>query len=320
VASLAAPRWAKQRHAYPRSVSEQRLDRARGALLGTFTGDALGMAFEGAPPQAVCEAPEMREARLGRGTYTDDTAMMIALAESLLACGGVDEHHLGSAFVRAYDPRRGYGTGTRSVLAMISSGTAPIEAAKQAFAGRGSLGNGAAMRVAPVAVMYSQDPEALIDAARRSAHTTHAHPIGVDAAIVQACATGAALRGADPLAAATAAAATTELRGGLETLARVLAKRPAPATVSEVLGNGSAGHESVPAALYAAVSQPDFEKSVSFAVRCGGDTDTIAAMAGAIAGARHGARAIPTRWLAALENAERGRSYTETLAEQLAFY
>ena len=92
------------------------IDRARGALLGTFVGDALGMPYEGRPPDEIPERVEMIDARLGRGAYTDDTQMMIALAESLIACGRVDQHHLAQAFRDAYDPDRGYGGGTRRVL------------------------------------------------------------------------------------------------------------------------------------------------------------------------------------------------------------
>jgi poly(ADP-ribose) glycohydrolase ARH3 len=90
-------------------TSDARLDRARGALLGTFVGDALGMPFEGAPPASIPERLEMLDARLGRGTYTDDTQLAIALAESLLECDGIDEEHIGRAFLAAFDPQRGYG-------------------------------------------------------------------------------------------------------------------------------------------------------------------------------------------------------------------
>jgi len=87
--------------------------------------------------------------------------------------------------------------------------------------------------------------------------------------------------------------------------------------VAAALGNGSTGHESVPAAIYAAAAHAHFEDAVGFAVRCGGDTDTIGAMAGAIAGARDGETAIPAHWLDALEDGEKGRSHVERLAEQL---
>jgi poly(ADP-ribose) glycohydrolase ARH3 len=102
-------------HALSVAMSSE-VDGARGALLGTFTGDALGMKFEGAPSAAIPERLDMLDAPLGRGTYTDDTQMTIALAESLLEHGGVDEEALGRAFADAHDPRRGYGSGTTEVL------------------------------------------------------------------------------------------------------------------------------------------------------------------------------------------------------------
>jgi poly(ADP-ribose) glycohydrolase ARH3 len=83
------------------------------------------------------------------------------------------------------------------------------------------------------------------------------------------------------------------------------------------LGSSSDAAESVPAAIYTALAQPTFEQAVRFAVRVGGDTDTVAAMTGAIAGARHGASAIPARWLEALEDEDRGRSHVERLANDL---
>jgi poly(ADP-ribose) glycohydrolase ARH3 len=130
----------------------------------------------------------MLDARLGRGTYTDDTQMAIALAESLLAHGDVEEEQLGRAFLPAYDPRRGYGWGTRAVLASNADGIDALDAAARVFEGRGSLGNGAAMRIAPVAIFYIEDANALLDAAHRSARVTHAHRVGIDAAAAQAAA------------------------------------------------------------------------------------------------------------------------------------
>jgi len=85
-------------------------DRAAGALLGTFVGDAVGMPFEGLSHRAIPEEVEMTmQARRGRGTYTDDTQMMIALAESLIARGCVDAEHLARTFLDAYESDRGYG-------------------------------------------------------------------------------------------------------------------------------------------------------------------------------------------------------------------
>jgi poly(ADP-ribose) glycohydrolase ARH3 len=294
------------------------IDRARGALLGTFVGDALGMPFEGAAPAAIPERLTMVDARLGRGTYTDDTEMAIALAESVLEHGGIDASSLGRAFVDAHDPRRGYGAGTTRVLRLVRSGLHPHDAAGSLFGGEGSQGNGAAMRIAPVAVRYADDGAALAEAARESALVTHAHALAIDAAVVQAAAIAAALRGEPPLDAALAAATTAELERRLTRAARLLDGELQPAELAAALGNQPTGHQSVPAALYAAAAHESVEAAITFAVRCGGDTDTLGAMAGAVAAAGTGAGAIPTHWLEALEDGPKGRAHVEGLADRLA--
>jgi poly(ADP-ribose) glycohydrolase ARH3 len=294
------------------------VDRASGALLGTFVGDALGMPFEGLGHDEIPISVEMVEARLGRGTYTDDTQMMIALAESLIKRGRVEEEHLARAFLAAYDPERGYGGGTRQVFALWAAGAPAADAASQLFGGQGSRGNGAAMRIAPLAVCFREDPDRLRAEAARSARVTHAHPVGVDGAVVQAAAIGAALRDEDVLEAARAAADTEELRAGLEDVGVLLVAGRNPGEMRERLGSSSDARESVCAAMYSALAHPTFEVAVRFAVRLGGDTDTVAAMTGAITGARHGARSIPQAWLDALEEGERGRGHVEQLAARLA--
>ncbi len=297
---------------------QRRLDAARGALLGTFVGDALGMPYEGSSPERVPDHVEMAEARLGQGTYTDDTEMMIALAESLLDRGSVEAEPLARAFLDAHRPERGYGGGTLAVFDLWRAGVSVEEAARRVFSG-GSYGNGAAMRVAPVGVLFAQEPERLRVEAERSATVTHAHPLGVDACVVQAAAIGAAVRGDEVLSAARSVAATEGLAEGLGQVAGLLEGSPvSPPEAAAALGSSSAGPESVPLAVYAALAHRSFPQAVAFAVRCGGDTDTVAAMAGAIAGGRDGAEAIPARWLDALEAGPRGRGHVEELAGALA--
>ena len=148
---------------------------------------------------------------------------------------------------------------------------------------------------------------------------THAHPLGVDACVVQAAAVGAAVRGDEVLSAARSVAATEGLAEGLGQVAGLLEGSPvSPPEAAAALGSSSAGPESVPLAVYAALARRSFPQAVAFAVRCGGDTDTVAAMAGAIAGGRDGAEAIPARWLDALEAGPRGRDHVEELAAALA--
>jgi len=294
-------------------------DRARGALLGTFVGDALGMPYEGALPAEVPSVVAMRDARLGRGTYTDDTEMMVLLAESLVRCGVVDEDDLARTFAADCDLRRGYGAGTRQVLESLRGGLPVAEAARQVFDGRGSLGNGAAMRVAPVAVRFFDDEVLLAAQARRSALVTHAHPVGVDGAVVQARAIAAALNDDDPLEAALAAATTPDLRRALQTVTERTTPALQPLALALTPGGVSAAADAaVAAAVVAGARAESFEHAVSTAVRAGGDTDTTAAMAGAIAGARFGAAAIPADWKDVLEDGERGRSHVERLADELA--
>ena len=293
-------------------------DLVAGSLLGLFCGDALGMPYETCPPSAIPERLEMRAARLGRGTYTDDTQMAIALAESLVRCGRVEEADLAAAITEAFDPRRGYGPGTTTVVKLWEQGVPHGEAALRLFDGQGSAGNGAAMRVAPVGLLFAHDPERCVAEARRQARLTHAHPLGVDGAAAQAAAVAAAIRRDDHLEAARAAVETGEFARRIDDAAEVArAGTLGPADVARRLGSSVHAVESVPAALVVAAA-PTFEEAVTFAVRCGGDTDTVAAMAGAIAGARHGAGAIPRRWLDALEDGEKGRGHVERLAAALA--
>lgn len=291
--------------------------RGVGALLGAFTGDALGMPYEGRHHRGIPAEIELEDARLGRGTYTDDTQMMIALAESLLARGRVDEEHLAATFLELFDPERGYGRGTRAVFDLWRAGTPVVTAAYQLFDGTGSRGNGAAMRIAPVAVRFAGNRARLSEEAERSARVTHAHPVGIDAAVVQAAAIAAALEGDDVLAVTREVAATEELRLALDRAGELAVATPSPSQVHRALGSSSDARESVSASICAAVAHASFEDAVRFAVRLGGDTDTTAAMTGAIAGARRGADGIPHRWLDVLEDGPRGRSHVERLAEQL---
>ncbi|MGH2945793.1 MAG: ADP-ribosylglycohydrolase family protein [Solirubrobacteraceae bacterium] len=310
---------AAARQAAAPAVPDSGEDRARGALLGTFVGDALGMPFEGAESRFIPALLEMEEARLGRGTYTDDTQMMIALAESLLRCDVVDPEDLARSFRAHFDPRRGYGAGTTRVIELWERGQPVETASRLLFGGTGSLGNGAAMRVAPVAVRFCEDEVLLAPEARRSARLTHSHPLGMDGAVVQAAAVAAALEGRDALQAAIAAAGTAEVRERLFTLRQATEAGLSPDRLAGPAGRvGASAPESVPPAIVAGARAATFEEAVTVAIRCGGDTDTVGAMAGAIAGARFGAAAIPARWLEALEDGPYGRRHVEELAVGLA--
>lgn len=307
-----------------RAAAARRYDRpadtdgAVGAMIGTFVGDALGMPWEGSPGAEIPYELEMRDARLGRGTYTDDTQMMIGVAESLLRHDLVDESDLAETFLSLYDARRGYGEGTTRVLDLWKRGIRVEEAASRVFHGRGSLGNGAAMRVAPLAVRFFDDSVLLATQVRRSARVTHAHPVGIDGAEVQAAAIAAALDGEDPMAAAVRAARTREVRAAIVETQRRTDDGLTPESLGSGRGVPPTADATVAAAVVAATQADSFEAAVTVAIRAGGDTDTAGAMTGAIAGARFGAAAIPARWVETLEEGHRGRRHVEQLATRLA--
>ncbi len=183
----------------PESIAVEEHERIRGCLLAAACGDALSAPFEGVffvPGDAVA-AWEQQEAVLG---YTDDTALMLALADHLATATNqpewdIYEDGLAWAFARTWeaDPRRGYGAGAVCVLQSILNGVSWQEAAGSAFGGTGSYGNGGAMRVAPVGLLPL--PMNRVSAlARRSAALTHAHEHALDAAAIQACAVAYAHR------------------------------------------------------------------------------------------------------------------------------
>lgn len=287
-------------------------DRWRGALLGTALGDAVGAPFEGRRhvDRAQVETWMAADAAL---TWTDDTAMTIGLARSLVRCGGrLEPQDLGDTFAAAYraEPWRGYGAGPPTIFAAAAEGTPYLAAAGALFGGSGSFGNGAAMRAAPAVVVAAGRPDDVERIARAQARVTHAHPLGEDGAALAALAVHAVASAAGDDHAAGAVRDvlgrlhTAEMRAAAET-AIDLADTADPVTVARVLGNGIAAIEAVPAAIAAFLGAPDDAPAALVrAVTMGGDTDTIAAMAGALAGARVGAAALPDRLLDRLEARE----------------
>jgi poly(ADP-ribose) glycohydrolase ARH3 len=298
--------------------------KARGALLGAALGDALGRSFEGHPAPAASEVSDVLRAHATL-RYTDDTAMTIALAESLVAVGDLDEDHLAETFARHWhaEPWRGYGRGTASLLRVIHGGGSWRVLAPAQFDG-GSYGNGAAMRVAPVTLLAGGDIPRTLDLARRSAQVTHAHPLGIDGAALQAGVLALAL--ASPADEPLDRQAVLSAAGGFVTeaatqqqLERVaeLAAHALPAEVATRIGHGVDAPSSVPAALAAGLlAGGSMSDAIRYAIAIGGDTDTIASMAAAITGAHLGAEAIPGAWLTHLEGRERLISLADGLVGQ----
>lgn len=299
----------------------QMVDRVLGLLAGTAVGDGLGAPFEGrsSVPATALDRWIFSSQTLH---HTDDTAMAMVLAEHLAHSGGIDQAVLASDFAVAWhqEPTRGYGGGAAQVLAAIADGSDWRQAAVSVFAG-GSWGNGAAMRVAPVAVVSTSVPEAA-ELGRRSAEITHAHAHGRHGAALQAAAAHLALH-SDPGQLLDADAFLVDLADVVpseswqEKLVRIralLERETTAEEAAEALGNGISALGSVPLAVFAFLRHTEApEAAIRFAIRCGGDTDTIAAMTGALAGARHGYAGLPASWTARLEAGPRLHRITEQL-------
>ena len=273
-------------------------DRALGAFLGLAVGDAVGTTLEFSARDAQPRLADMRGGgpfSLPLGAWTDDTAMALALADSLAESGTLDCRDLMDRFTRWW--RDGeysctgtcfdIGNATCAALDRYSRTGDPIAGSTDPR----TAGNGSLMRLAPVAVRFWNDRTRLVDTAADQSRTTHGAEEAVDA-----CRAFAELL-ADAIAGASRAA--------------VLAPRPfegAPAVAGIVAGSWrgrrreevrSSGYvvHTLEAALWSVARTGDFRNAVLLAANLADDADTVAAVTGQLAGALYGLSGIPERWL-----------------------
>ncbi len=294
-------------------------DQFAGCLLGLALGDALGAPHEG----GLLERFVWRligKTKAGEARWTDDTQMALDVAESLIECGHLDPDALAQRFAKNYRWSRGYGPSTAKVLKRIRHGE-DWRRANTAIYRDGSFGNGAAMRAPVIGLFFANRPlDELIEAAKLSARITHAHPIGVEGAVLIAVATATALRTTSPteiLAAVQSVCTHEAFRDRLTVAEQWLqaAAEPSPTEVAKALGNGVSANDSCVTALYLALRflPKPFNDLIDFAIRCGGDTDTIASMSGALWGAARGCADLPQRALDHLEQ----KIYIEQTSQRL---
>ncbi|HDM78333.1 MAG TPA: hypothetical protein ENG51_18010 [Deltaproteobacteria bacterium] len=296
-------------------------DKFEGGMLGCALGDAIGeIAFR-------CHTIKDLEAEIEKTDvliYTDDTAMALGLAESLIRKNDIDQQDIGDTFARNFfkEPWRGYASGPPTIFSLVkNSGCSYVEVAKTLFGGSGSFGNGAAMRIVPVGLRFF-DSSHLYDKAAASAEVTHAHPVGKDGAAIQAMAIGLAVR-TDPgfsfdpfdfVDKLVQKAKTDEIKSKLRLVKDLLQNNAPPKEAIKSIGCSVAVHESMPFSLYSFLKHPtSFKDCLYCAVLHGGDRDTLGAMACSISGAFLGIRSLPVKWLDKLENEE----YITELAREL---
>jgi poly(ADP-ribose) glycohydrolase ARH3 len=294
-----------------------------GGMIGSALGDAIGELAFSYPEKTLLNSAVDRTPLL---RYTDDTAMAIGLAESILAAGNIDQEHLGKTFSDNFhnEPWRGYAAGPPTIFSMVrQTKISYADAAQSLFGGEGSLGNGAAMRIVPVGLSFYNSPD-LYTQACTSAQVTHAHPVGMDGAAVQACAVAQAVKldpqEKFPLEKFTQSlnefARTPEIREKMERVNALIGRDAPPETAAIQLSMTVAVHESMPFAIYAFLRHVrSFDECLFCAVLNGGDRDTLGAMACAISGAYLGIAAIPQRWQEKLENRAAIAKLAHTLAE-----
>lgn len=279
--------------------------RFRGAMLGLALGDCLGSPLEGSLRVSAKEVDTLINSSKPL-KYTDDTETAIALADALSRGLAVDETamHIASCA----DASRGYGRGAIETLRRIRSGQSWSEASRAVFP-EGSLGNGAAMRAAPIGLRYHSDMSALAEACRATSCITHAHPIAIEGALLIAAATAMSLEGCsrnEIMDELTGLARQEKFLGKLALVRTMLGLDVAPVEIADALGNGVHADRSVPAALYARLRfGSDCVGAIRYSIMMGGDTDTIASMAGAMCGALAGESALPMMLLARVESAEK---------------
>ncbi len=297
-------------------------------MLGTMVGDALGMPAEGLSRDDLKEQfgrlDSLREGPLPPGEFTDDTEMTVGLCESLVDKGEFDLQAVAQSMAHNFTPWRNYSPHVYGIMARIRQGM------DWDSPGTSSWGSGAACRVAPIGVLYADDAETAEHAAAQ-ARITHTHPNGVAGAVVQALAVGqatvaglfeSALETDELLKTLTVQVSdySVAMADSLERI-RDLRRQDSPeqlaAAIARVYPCDGNTVGTVPAALAAFLLSDSFEGAVIAAVNCGGDTDTIGAMTGALAGAFFGIKAIPERLTASLANDKRGRDHVIALGAKL---
>jgi len=295
-------------------------DRARGMLLGLACGDALGRPVEFTSASEISAEHGRLDEMVGHGTWnqpvgtiTDDTEQALCIARSLVEHQTFSPADVADRFVAWYDSGPfDIGRMTMRSLSRLKHGDTWDDAGQhvweQSREGQ-NAGNGSAMRCPPLAIPYATDWDRLVEVSRQSSQITHADPRCTDGCAILNFTVAGLLEDADtPLQDAldyVGADAPEELVMSLQPLAR----GDAPGTLET---SGYVVH-SLQTALHDGLFADSAEEAIVTAVNRGGDTDTIGAIAGAVAGARFGASQLPDRWLSSIDEVDE----LEGLATQL---
>lgn len=282
----------------PSTSGEAVRDRAIGALLGLAVGDALGTTLEFKARDSYPRLTDMIGGGpfgLKAGEWTDDTAMALALADSLHEEPALDEADLMARFVEWHEKGTYSCTGTcfdigittRQALSRWKRSGDPMAGSTDP----NTAGNGSLMRLAPVAIRHFANRPVLRDVAARQSRATHAAPEAVDACVAYAEALADAIEGGKR---------SEILRDRIEpyagSIAGIMAGSWRGRARKSIRASGYVAH-SLEASLWSVARTGDFASSILMAANLGEDADTTGAIAGQLAGAIYGAQEIPRQWL-----------------------
>ena len=309
-----------------------------GALLGTAVGDAIALPFEGLPRRRVSrfwrDGPLTHHFLLGRGACSDDTEHTCMVAQALLAAGPCDD---AEAFVARFRHSFAWrlrfwllglpaGIGMATLRSILKLWLTPLRAGSGVY----SAGNGPAMRSAIIGVCLAQQPDLMRRVVAASTGLTHTDPRAEHGALAIAMAAAMASRGYEgalgQVFASTFEAAVGTAGSGLCALIRQASESAARREPSEQFAaaigceRGVTGFvmHSVPVALHVWFRHEyDYRSAIETVVRCGGDTDTVAAIVGGIIGAAVGKEGLPADWLHGLCEWPRSPAWIEQLGLRL---
>jgi ADP-ribosylglycohydrolase len=291
----------------------ERFNRALLSLFSLAMGDGIGEMMFSCPDKAHRMIME-DELPAGPWWHTDDTEMAISIVEVLRLLGSINQDALARQFAWRYErePDRGYGSGARRQLRMIIEGAEWRVTSREAFGGQGSLGNGSAMRVAPIGGWFADDLDRVVAEARASAMVTHMHTEGVAGAIAVAVAAAMAWR----LRQNTSTDAVLEFfnevhkhtpdgetRRGIAHAFQVRQFQSVEAA-ARTLGNGSGVTcpDTVPFTIWVAAKHlHSFREAIAATASVGGDADTNCAIVGGIVALHSDWASIPAEWLRQIE-------------------
>lgn len=303
----------------------QAYDAIAGCLVGTAVGDSIALPYEGLGRKRVAAFhvfPLKHRLIAGRGLASDDTEHTCMVMASFIESRGD---------IAAFQTRlarrlrwwllggpAGVGLATLRSCLKLWLGFRPPRSAIM------SAGNGPAMRSAILGVMLT-DLDDVAAHARASAEITHADPRAIDAAIIVALAAYVARREPKPIIETLQKIASThldpksEISAVLDTVeTSLLAEESTGDFAQRHFGDGVSGFvmQTLPVCIHAWLSYPDdFEAAIASVVACGGDTDTTAAIVGALVGTRVGVGGIPDDWVDRYADWPRSMDYLEQLAQ-----